>query len=81
MSQSMVGWITYLHRFGQHLFWQQFLVQVACQQRDEDGRQRQQSSLLRCLLQFVVNQLERFVEYVNQWAFGTYFVFVVGDCQ
>jgi hypothetical protein len=61
MSQSMVGWITFLHRFGQHLFGQQFLVQVARQQRDEDLRQRRQSSLLWCLLQFVVNQLEQFV--------------------
>jgi hypothetical protein len=59
----------------------QFLVQVARQQRDEDGRQRRQSSLLWCLLQFLVDQLERLVEYVNQWAFGTYVVGGGGGCQ
>jgi len=47
----------------------QFLVRMARQRRDESGNRIGQSSLLLCLLQFFVDQLERLMEYINSWAF------------
>lgn len=48
----------------------QVLVQLARNQRDDQqGRQPRQNSLLWCLLQFLVDQLERLIEYINSWAF------------
>lgn len=50
----------------------QFLVQMARQQEDDQGRRRRQTSLLWCLLQCIVDQLEKLFEYVNKWALGTF---------
>ena len=49
----------------------QFLVRMGRQQqRDEHGNR--QNSLFWCLLQCLVDQLERLMEYINQWAFSKY---------
>jgi hypothetical protein len=47
-------------------------VRLARQQRDDDGNRRRENSIVWCLLQFVVDHLEKLMEYINQWAFGTY---------
>ena len=48
------------------------LVRMARQQQENENRQqgRGQTSLVWCLLQCVVDMLERLVKYINQWAFG-----------
>lgn len=51
----------------------QVLVRIARQQRSENrqNHRRQHGSLLWCMLEFVVDQLEKLMEYFNSWAFGT----------
>eukprot|EP00339_Tiarina_fusa_P001279 CAMPEP_0117028272 /NCGR_PEP_ID=MMETSP0472-20121206/20571_1 /TAXON_ID=693140 ORGANISM="Tiarina fusus, Strain LIS" /NCGR_SAMPLE_ID=MMETSP0472 /ASSEMBLY_ACC=CAM_ASM_000603 /LENGTH=526 /DNA_ID=CAMNT_0004735713 /DNA_START=54 /DNA_END=1631 /DNA_ORIENTATION=- len=48
-----------------------FLVRLARQQQEDENRRqgRQHVSLVWCLLQCVVDQLEKLVKYFNQWAF------------
>eukprot|EP00934_Nitzschia_sp_Nitz4_P004552 Nitzschia sp. Nitz4//scaffold22_size323478//242464//244204//NITZ4_000569-RA/size323478-processed-gene-0.480-mRNA-1//-1//CDS//3329543121//4542//frame0 len=45
----------------------QVIVAMARNQRNERGRRH--DSVLWCLLQFIVDHLERLIEYVNSWAF------------
>jgi hypothetical protein len=50
------------------------IVRLARQQRDDDGNRRRENSIVWCLLQFVVDHLEKLMEYINQWAFGAYII-------
>lgn len=48
----------------------QFLVKCGRQQNEDNNRNRRQhGSILWCLLDFIVDQLERLLEYINAWAF------------
>jgi hypothetical protein len=40
--------------------------------RGQEEERRQRTSLVWCLLECVVNQLERLLEFINKWAFGMY---------
>jgi hypothetical protein len=51
----------------------QFLVKLARGQNEDNRRRRQQrqrDSILWCLLDFIVDHLEKLLEYINAWAFG-----------
>ena len=50
-----------------------FLVNIIRNQQDEEGHRRN-DSLCMCLLECLLRQLERLVEYINTWAFGTYHI-------
>lgn len=61
----------------------QILVRLARQQREDQNRDRRGGggSILFCLLQFLVDNLEKLMEYINSWAFGKYTASTMKGCH
>lgn len=59
----------------------QFLIRAKRQQQEQNGHHNRQASLFYCLLQCIIDQVERLMEYINEWAFGTYLGLLMSDCE